>query len=97
MSWSLALSTIEALPKPPLEEKQGSLHARPVGDRLVFDSETGEERRVCVYLRSDLEPGSAVPGPAIIAEDQTSTLVGKRFDAHVDGHGYIVLTRKQSA
>jgi N-methylhydantoinase A len=94
MSWSLALSTVEALPKPP-QENQISRHAEPVADRSIFDSETSEERRVPVYLRSDLEPGSDVPGPAIIAEDETSTLVGARFDAQIDSHGYIVLTRKQ--
>ena len=94
MSWSLALSTVEALPNPP-QENQISRHAEPVADRSIFDSETSEERRVPVYLRSDLEPGSDVPGPAIIAEDETSTLVGARFDAQIDSHGYIVLTRKQ--
>jgi N-methylhydantoinase A len=94
MSWNLALSTVESLPKPP-QENQILRHAEPVAERSIFDSETSEERRVPVYLRSDLEPGSDVPGPAIISEDETSTLVGARFDAQIDSHGYIVLTRKQ--
>ena len=95
MSWSLALSTNEELPKPP-QEDEASHRAEPVGNRSIFDTETGEKRDIPVYLRSGLEPGSIVHGPAIIAEDETSTLVGGRFDARVDSHGYIVLTRTQA-
>jgi N-methylhydantoinase A len=94
VSWSLALSTIEALPSPP-QGKQTLRHAEPATERLVFDSETSEKRRIPVYMRSNLEPGSEISGPAIIAEDETSTLVGARFDAQINAHGYIVLTRKQ--
>lgn len=96
VSWSLALSTIEALPSPP-QGKQTLRHAEPATERLVFDSETSEKRRIPVYMRSNLEPGSEISGPAIIAEDETSTLVGARFDAQINAHGYIVLTRKQPA
>jgi N-methylhydantoinase A len=96
VSWSLALSTIEALPSPP-QGKQTLRHAEPATERLVFDSETSEKRRFPVYMRSNLEPGSEISGPAIIAEDETSTLVGARFDAQINAHGYIVLTRKQPA
>jgi N-methylhydantoinase A len=96
VSWSLALSTIEALPSPP-QGKQTLRHAEPATERLVFDSETSEKRRIPVYMRSNLEPGSEISGPAIIAEDETSTLVSARFDAQINAHGYIVLTRKQPA
>jgi N-methylhydantoinase A len=96
VSWSLALSTIEALPSSP-QGKQTLRHAEPATERLVFDSETSKKRRVPVYLRSDLDPGSDISGPAIIAEDETSTLVGARFDAQINAHGYIILTRKQPA
>ena len=63
VSWSLALSTAEALPSSS-QEQQASRPAKPVSERLVSDSETGEERRVPVYLRSrsgtgqrDFRPG----------------------------------------
>ena len=94
VSWSLALSTFEDVPEPP-QERQTKRDVQPYAERSIFDSETSEERRVPVYSRGDLEPGSNVSGPAIIAEDETSTLVGPRFDARINDHGYIVLTRKQ--
>jgi N-methylhydantoinase A/oxoprolinase/acetone carboxylase beta subunit len=34
-----------------------------------------------------------VQGPAIIAEDETSTLVGAAWSAVIDEHGLIVMTR----
>ncbi len=96
VSWSLALSTLE-LPTESLREQQTQRAVEPVSQRTVFDSETGEERQVPIYARPDLQPGSDISGPAIIAEAETATLVGARFDASVNSHGYIVLTRKQPA
>ena len=46
------------------------------------------------YRRSRLEAGVRVPGPAIIAEDETSTFVTASFDARIDGAGCIVLERR---
>ena len=37
-------------------------------------------------------PGALVAGPAIVAEDETSTLVGPGWNATVNGLGYIELT-----
>ena len=51
-------------------------------------------RRRRVYWRFDLHPGSVVKGPAIIAEDETSTMVGANFRAVINALGYIVLRRK---
>jgi hypothetical protein len=33
----------------------------------------------------------------VIAEDETSTVVSRLFDAHIDGFGYIHLTRRAEA
>jgi hypothetical protein len=38
--------------------------------------------------------GKTVPGPAIIAEDETSTLVNRHYDAHVLATGYLSLEWK---
>ena len=95
VSWSLALSTSEAPPSPPRKELT-LRRAGPVSERLVFDTAMSKERQIPVYLRSDLGPGSEISGPAIIAEDETSTLVGTHFAAQINGLGYIVLTRKNS-
>jgi N-methylhydantoinase A len=66
----------------------------PRGRRAVFDPDTGEFAEVPIYWRPDLAPGARIAGPAVIAEDETSTVVSPRFDARIDRFGYIELTRK---
>jgi N-methylhydantoinase A/oxoprolinase/acetone carboxylase beta subunit len=46
-----------------------------------------------VYLRSDLRVGARVPGPALITEEQTTTVVTAGWQAAIDAHGSIVLSR----
>jgi N-methylhydantoinase A len=62
----------------------------------VFDPATAEFQDVPIYWRADLTPGTRVPGPAIIAEDDTSTIVSARFDAQIDRFGYIELIARES-
>jgi N-methylhydantoinase A len=65
----------------------------PRSRRPVFDPGAGEFRDVAIYWRADLAPGARVKGPAVIAEDETSTVVSPRFDARIDRFGYIELAR----
>jgi N-methylhydantoinase A len=68
---------------------------KPRGRRPVFDPHEGEFQDVPIYWRADLKPGASVAGPAVIAEDDTSTVVSARFDARIDRFGYIELTRRE--
>ena len=61
--------------------------------RLVRDTTTGEVSAWAIHDRSELQPGSRISGPAIVAEDETSTLVGPGWSASVNARGYIELTR----
>jgi N-methylhydantoinase A len=70
--------------------------AAPVGRTALFDPAELRFREVPVYWRFDLVPGSVVPGPAVIAEDETSTLVTAGFVARINPLGYIELTRKDA-
>ena len=62
--------------------------------RPVFDPETGEFVEVAIYERPSLEPGAMLSGPAVIVEDETSTVVGRNFDARIDAFGYIEMIRR---
>jgi N-methylhydantoinase A len=92
MNWTLRLATVdrpvERCPVPPAERK-----AAPVGSARVANPLTGEFLEAPVYLRPSLSPGDGVRGPALIVEDETTTVVTSRFSAHVNSLGYIVLTR----
>jgi len=69
---------------------------KPRSRRLLFDAETGEFREVDIYWRGDLAPGARIGGPAVIAEDETSSVVSARFDARLDRFGYIELIRNEA-
>ena len=60
------------------------------------DTATGAVTEWAVFERAALAPGAVLAGPAIIAEDETSTLVGPAWSALIDGHGYIELMRDAS-
>jgi N-methylhydantoinase A len=94
LSWVVTISApaqgelASAMPTRPSEPKA---RAR----RPLFDPQAGEFQNVPIYWRSDLGPGAKIAGPAVIAEDDTSTVVSRLFEAQVDKFGYIALTRRE--
>jgi N-methylhydantoinase A len=62
--------------------------------RPVFDPEIGEFVEVGIYERPALSPGATLNGPAVIIEDETSTVISRNFDARIDAFGYIELMRR---
>jgi len=62
--------------------------------QLVRDTTTGEVAPWGVYDRTAFKPGARIAGPAIIAEDETSTLVCPGWSATMNGLGYIELTQE---
>ncbi len=68
--------------------------ATPARTQQVRDTITGTVASWSIFDRSSLAPGATLAGPAIIAEDETSTLVGPGWSALINGFGYIELTRE---
>ena len=62
--------------------------------RVIMDTGRGEYLEVSEFQRADLGAGSIVRGPAVIVEDDTTTVVTERFDARVHPRGYIVMERR---
>jgi N-methylhydantoinase A len=95
LSWVVAVSA-------PSEGQLGAPAAgqptelKPASRRAIFDPDTGEFQEVGIYWRGDLAPGARIRGPAVIAEDETSTVVSPRFDARIDRYGYIELIRNEA-
>ena len=73
-------------------ESGGAGTAEPPGRRL-FDPVLAEYAAAAVRRRERLAPGEALAGPAVIVEDQTTTVVPDGFRATVDPFGYLVLER----
>ncbi|MQA97574.1 MAG: hypothetical protein GEV11_24175 [Streptosporangiales bacterium] len=62
------------------------------GHRDVYLPEHGGRTRVPVYDRDLLRPGHRMPGPALVDQYDTTTLVPPGDTAQVDGHHNIVIT-----
>jgi N-methylhydantoinase A len=60
----------------------------------LFDAKLGKEVLAPVYWRFDLGRSARIKGPAIIAEHETSTVVGAGFTATVDTMGNIILEQE---
>jgi N-methylhydantoinase A len=95
LSWVLLLSA-PTPPSPVAPPAPVPYSPEPARRRSVFDAEAGEFLGVAIHDRAGLRPGAQIPGPAIIVEDETSTVVTHPFNAEIDAFGYIELTRKPS-
>jgi N-methylhydantoinase A len=67
--------------------------ARPIRHQKIRDTATGIVADVPVYDRLALPRGVQLAGPAVIAEDETSTMVGTGWTARIDGLSYIVMEK----
>ena len=92
LTWALTLSTVADRPVP-VEDVAPRPAPAPLDHLPVPDLETGEEHDVPLYWRPDLAPGTRFDGPAIVAEDETSTFVTRRFAARVAANRYLVVER----
>ncbi|MFC0220038.1 hydantoinase/oxoprolinase family protein [Pseudochelatococcus lubricantis] len=77
------------------EITRGSRTVSSAAVRDVFDPATASMRGSLIIERADLRPGDRVPGPAVIVERETSTVVTTLFDAVLQNDGSILLVRKE--
>jgi N-methylhydantoinase A len=94
LSWVVLLSApVPQMDAAPPEPASASTPA-PARMREVFDTESGSFVEVAIHERATLVPGATISGPAVIIEDETSTVVSRPFDARIDRFGYIELVRR---
>ena len=93
MSYAVVVTTVvrDVSPTPYLPSVS---RARPVRTQTVRDTISGAVSDWALHDRSGLQPGLTIEGPAIIAEDETSTLVGPGWRAMINGLGYIEIVRQ---
>lgn len=90
MSYAVTVATVPALPP----DSVAPVARAGVGRwQEVRDTATGVVTAWAVHDRGALAAGVRVAGPAIVAEDETSTLVGPGWTAVVDARGYLDLRR----
>ncbi len=93
VSWSVTVATLPEH-SDPLPAVAATAAADAAGTRQIYDPAAGALVDAALYWRFDLAPGATLSGPAVIAEDETSTVVPTGFVAAIDAGDAIVLTRQ---
>jgi N-methylhydantoinase A len=93
MSYAVVVATLPE-PTSPSAEPAESVIAEPARAQKVRDTVSGEVSDWAIHDRAALAPGAHLRGPAIVAEDETSTLVGPGWTANINARGYIELIRE---
>jgi N-methylhydantoinase A len=95
MNWTLRLAA-EQPPVAKAPPQPADIASKARGSRKVYDPGDQDMKDVSVYHRADLTIGSYVPGPAIIAEDETTTIVPKSFAARLTPIGALLLEKVEA-
>jgi N-methylhydantoinase A len=93
LSWSV-LATTDARNPEKVADVTRQPAGKAAGSRKFFDGRANKAIEIPLFHRSEMAPGATIAGPAVIAEDETSTFVSNSFDAYIDGAGCIVMERK---
>jgi N-methylhydantoinase A len=93
ITWRIRVST--KTDTPPTLENPNPIPLQSKASRRVFDNSQGEWLKYGVYNRSEIEPGHYFSGPALVIEDQTTTVVNTDFDCLVNSAKHLVLTRRE--
>ena len=89
MTWALALSRPE--PPPPRLPPVSGDPATATRHRRMTDPATGLAHDAAIYPRAGLAPGATLSGPALIIEEETTTVVPPGWGAAINAAGQIVL------
>jgi N-methylhydantoinase A len=92
LTWTVTAST-RASPIEQLAALPTTRLATTSSRRAMFDLDAADYIDVPAHDRATLKPGDRIPGPALIVEDQTTTVVAKGFVADVNALSYLVLNR----
>ena len=93
LSFAVTVRTVEAHVEPAAAVADAPAPS-PIRVQMVRDTATGEVAEWQVYDREAMRPGATVAGPAIVAEAETSTLIGPGWICRMDGLGYLDLTQE---
>jgi len=94
LSWALTVSAIGRGPERRADpEAVQAVPAAPFRHQDVFDTARRQFVGIPVYRRTDLVAGSTFPGPALVVEAQTTTVVPEGFGVRVDRQGNMVMNK----
>jgi N-methylhydantoinase A len=93
VSWSLRASSPVSKPKKLGRAPRKSM-AEATGRRKILEPLRGAFVNAVVIKRKAMKFGATVPGPAVIVEDETTTIVSASYEATMCTDGCLLLQRK---
>jgi len=90
MTWALSLSRPVADPEV-LAELPSLVAPAPERERPLTDPATGRTDTAAIHVRDALPPGAMLRGPALIIEDETTTVVPAGWTARINAAEQILL------
>ncbi len=94
MSYAVVISTVSPIVEPSYRPDNLAVTDPPAArTQRVRDTATGAVSSWAIHDRASLAPWSRIAGPAIVVEDETSTLIGPGWSAVINALGYIEITR----
>ncbi|MEM9058899.1 MAG: hydantoinase/oxoprolinase family protein [Pseudomonadota bacterium] len=94
LNWALSVSAPAPDHTASRSSTESTLKTTTVSRPILCDV-TGAWREAAIHERAALASGDRIPGPALIAEPQTTTLVSADFTATIDAHGNIWMIRTE--
>ncbi|WP_207536947.1 hydantoinase/oxoprolinase family protein [Sabulicella rubraurantiaca] len=93
LSFAVTVATVieKVLPAAEVTDAPGPA---PIRTQRVRDTASGQVADWAIYDRTAMAPGAVVTGPCIVAEAETSTLVGPGWTCRMDGLGYLELVKE---
>ena len=96
VSWSVRVSSIVLAGERVELSIASSSAVAPGAYRDAYDAPSGERVETAVVNRNELSPGNRLHGPAIIAEEQTTTVLASHHVCTVQADGTLLITRARS-
>uniref|UniRef100_UPI003BAC3636 hydantoinase/oxoprolinase family protein n=1 Tax=Stappia sp. TaxID=1870903 RepID=UPI003BAC3636 len=93
VSWSLRASS-EAYPAPRVERVEAARRLEPAVTRQMFEAKAAGFVTSNVVARADLKAGDCIPGPAVITENETTTIITDGQEAIFQADGCLLVRSK---
>ncbi len=95
-NWSLIVATILPDAQPAKKYETGNT-AKPIRTRQFYDAGKRGMVNAKEVAREALTPGEALDGPAVVVEQETTTIVTSAYRVIGQGDGSLLLLRKEDA
>ncbi|GJM38293.1 MAG: N-methylhydantoinase A [Acidimicrobiales bacterium] len=96
VSWAVRVSSVEDAPEPVALSSDADASVAVSGSRPIYDPSERADTAAAVIHRDAVAVGARVDGPAVIVEQQTTTVLAGHHVAVMQPDGSLLVTRRAS-